>query len=127
MSGTAPFSYDAFFLFFFFPRAAPLSVSYILVEDPLIKSHMISCYNNFNNRPSSSVPLIQSQNMTDNKVGVGMSSGERGGALPLSFCRDAGLGETERKTEGPELSSKLLSPSLQSVCSTLKAPSIIHG
>lgn len=32
-----------------------------LSEDPLIKSHMISRNNNFNNHPSSSMPLIQFQ------------------------------------------------------------------
>lgn len=52
-------------------------------EDPVIKSHMISRNNNFNNHPFSSVPLIQLQNMTDSKVGVGMSSGECSRALLL--------------------------------------------
>lgn len=110
------------FFFFFLCSAAVCQLHHS--EDPLIKSHTISRNNNFNNHPFfSSVAFNSVANMTDNKVGVWMSSGECGGSFILHWRR---LGETERKTEGPELSSKLLSPLLQSVCNTLKAPSIIR-
>lgn len=97
-----------------------------LTEESFIKSLMISCNSNFNNYNASDVLLIQLHRQNDG--GVGMSSGKCGkNSISFYFILlSCQLGDAKWKTEGPELSTKLQSPSLQGVCNALKALPIIH-